>query len=453
MNGLENPLLSEMMIQMVKIDQMIEHYKSDFEEQKYITGWLQDVRSNAMETFADIGLPVRRRGNEKWKYTNISDIAQINFRPAQNINVGLESIKNAAPWHDDWTNLVFVNGFYSKELSSSLDETPYIYPLCESVYINHEMSGAYDSIGKHINYSDDGFAALNTAFLKDVMVADIPENLHVTSPINVIFYNTGTPQSVNHPRFFMVANKDSKVSVIESFVGKDGGVSLTNSVSEIVGKEGSEIDHYRIMGGSEFAFDVGYERVLLSDNASFKSTSFCKSTKIGRYDLNVCINGAYASCELNGLYRTGGTSHIDNYINIDHIAPNGRSNLLYKGILDGRSRAVFGGTVVVRKSAQKTESTQTDKNLVLSSYAEVDSKPSLYIYADDVQCAHGATAGNIDSDTLFYMVSRGLDIETASKLLIYGFAEEIINKVDISSLRNYLESEILSSLPDHSFEF
>ena len=124
----------------------------------------------------------------------------------------------------------------------------------------------------------------------------------------------------------MVANKDSKVSLIESFVGEGDDVSLTNSVSEIVGREGAEIDHYRIMGQSEHAFDVGYERVMLSDNSSFRSTSFCKSAKIGRYDLNVCINGTDASCELNGLYTTNGTSHIDNYINIDHVAPNGRSD-------------------------------------------------------------------------------------------------------------------------------
>lgn len=441
------------MTQIVNVAQTIDHYKSDFQKQESISVWLRDIRSNAMETFEVVGLPVKRRGNEKWKYTNISAIAQTNFEPAQKIDVELEAIKNVAPWDDAWTNLVFVNGFYNSELSSSLDEAPYIYPLSGFVSSNYENFDIYDPIGKYIDYSDDGFAALNTAFLKDAMVVNIPENFCVKSPINVIFYNTGITGSVNHPRFLMVANKDSKVSLIESFVGEGDDVSLTNSVSEIVGREGAEIDHYRIMGQSEHAFDVGYERVMLSDNSSFRSTSFCKSAKIGRYDLNVCINGTDASCELNGLYTTNGTSHIDNYINIDHVAPNGRSDLLYKGILDGKSKAVFGGTVMVRKSAQKTESTQSDKNLVLSSHAEVNSKPSLYIYADDVQCAHGATAGNIDSDTLFYMMSRGLDIQAASKLLIYGFAEEIISKVDIRSLRNYLESEILSSLPDHRFEF
>ena len=144
---------------------------------------------------------------------------------------------------------------------------------------------------------------------------------------------------------------------------------------------------------------------------------------------------------------------MDNFINIDHQAPNGTSNLFYKGILDGRSRAVFGGTVLVRKEAQKTDSVQTDKNLLLSSNAEVDSKPALFIYADDVKCAHGATAGNIDEDTVFYMRSRGIDLEEASRLLIYGFAEEIINKVEIDGLRTYLQSLFLSSIPAYRFEF
>ena len=214
------------MTQIVNGAQTIDHYKSDFQKQESISVWLQDLRSNAMETFEVVGLPVKRRGNEKWKYTNISAIAQTNFEPAQKIDVGLEAIKNVAPWDDAWTNLVFVNGFYDSELSSSLDEAPYIYPLSGFVSSNYENFDIYDPIGKYIDYSDDGFAALNTAFLKDAMVVNIPENFCVKSPINVIFYNTGITGSVNHPRFLMVANKDSKVSLIESFVGEVDDVSL-----------------------------------------------------------------------------------------------------------------------------------------------------------------------------------------------------------------------------------
>ena len=160
------------------------------------------------------------------------------------------------------------------------------------------------------------------------------------------------------------------------------------------------------------------------------------------------LAGTGAECTLNGLYLTKGSQHIDNYINIDHAEPYGTSRMFYKGILDGRSRAVFGGNVTVRKDAQKTDAQQTDKNLLLSEYAEVDSKPSLLIYADDVKCGHGATAGHIDADTVFYMHSRGLDLPTASRILIHAFASEIIDTVALEPLREYLDAQFQSAIPD-----
>ena len=438
---------------MVNMVEAIDNYRLDFRDQDVIPDWLHVIRDKAMNTFETLGLPTRRRGNEKWKYTNIAPIARNSFNLAQKVDVGLESIKKVAPWDDAWTNLVFVNGFYNKDLSSSLDQTPYLVSLSDVIKLDDGGLEILKSIGNYIDYSDDGFAALNTAFLRDAMVVNIPEAVTVERPVNVIFYNCGIESTVNYPRIFLIANRNSRVSVIESYVGDEAHSSLTNSVSEIVGHEGSVIDHYRILDESEHVFNIGYGRVMLAERSSFRSTSFYKSAKIGRYDLNVCLNGTDVSCELNGLYSTSGSSHMDNYINVDHAKPNGRSDLLYKGILDGKSRAVFGGTVLVRRDAQKTESTQSDKNLVLSSQAEIDSKPALYIYADDVKCAHGATAGNIDADTIFYMRSRGLDLGTASRLLIYGFAEEIIDKVRIPGLRKYLEEAFLSSLPNHRFEF
>jgi Fe-S cluster assembly protein SufD len=204
---------------------------------------------------------------------------------------------------------------------------------------------------------------------------------------------------------------------------------------------------------SDEAFHVGVARVYQQDESSFTSRAFAKGAAIGRYDLNVLLDGSRCRTDLYGLYMTSGRQHMDNFINIEHTKPQSTSSLYYKGILDGHSRAVFGGTVLVRKEAQKTESIQSDKNLVLSPDAEVDSKPALFIYADDVKCGHGATAGNVDPDTVFYMRSRGLDLETASRLLIYGFADEIIDKVELSEFRSYLQTLFLESLPKYKFEF
>ena len=174
---------------------------------------------------------------------------------------------------------------------------------------------------------------------------------------------------------------------------------------------------------------------------------------MARQDVQVTLGAAGASCSLNGLYMTTGEQHIDNLINIDHAEPHTKSRLFYKGILDGKSKAVFGGTVLVRKDAQKTDAQQTDKNLILSREAEVDSKPSLLIYADDVQCSHGATAGHIDKETLFYMQSRGLDRETASRILIHAFASQVIDTVELASLRDYLDALFLAEMPTASLEF
>ena len=428
----------------------LDHYSSDFQKLQGSDNdnWITEIRGRAMETFTDIGLPIARKGNEKWKYTNVAPIARLPFKLAGSSNTPINVIKTVSPWSADWTNVVFVNGHFRKDLSDSSDELD-MSTLAEL----DQKDTPVDELGSLIDISDDGFAALNTSFLQDGIVLRVEEGKKVKSPINLVFYSDGTPGVVSHPRIFVKADRGSSVSVIENYVGGGGDYSLTNSVSEIFVGEDAEVNHYRLLSESEHTFDVGYGRVNLSDNSVFNSRSFFKGANIGRYDLNVLIDGEYASCDLQGLYFTSGDQHMDNFINIDHAQPHGTSNLFYKGILDGKSRAVFGGTVLVRKIAQKTDSVQSDKNLILSPDAEVDSKPALFIYADDVKCAHGATAGNVDADTLFYMRSRGIDLETASKLLIYGFAGEVIDKVEVSELRDYLEEAFLTSLPSYRFEF
>ncbi|HIB13507.1 MAG TPA: Fe-S cluster assembly protein SufD, partial [Dehalococcoidia bacterium] len=224
-------------------------------------------------------------------------------------------------------------------------------------------------------------------------------------------------------------------------------------VTEIVLEDGAQVEHYRLLLESADAFHVGTSRVYQSKDSTISSASFAKGAAMARQDVQVTLDAPGASCSLNGLYMTSGEQHIDNLINIDHAKPYTKSRLFYKGILDGKSKAVFGGTVLVRKDAQKTDAQQTDKNLLLSRQAEVDSKPSLLIYADDVQCAHGATAGHIDKDTLFYMQSRGLDRETASRILIHAFASQIIDTVELEPLRDYLDDLFLTAMPTASLEF
>ena len=215
----------------------------------------------------------------------------------------------------------------------------------------------------------------------------------------------------------------------------------------------SDLKHYRLLGESENSIHTNTTRVYIDEKSKFKSFAFSKGAQMARYDLKVSMPHEHSEIELNGLYYTSGKEHLDNYINLDHIAPHCISRINYKGILDGESHAIFGGTVLVREGAIKTDSLQSDKNLVLSPKAEIDSKPSLFIYVDDILAGHGATAGNIDEKTVYYMRSRGLDLEAASKMLISGFAMEIIDKVNINELEAYLITNYINTLPSYKFDF
>ena len=425
-------------------------YEADFQDLcSNLPNWSSEFRNEAMIAFKQIGLPVHRKGNEKWKYTNARPIAEPQYELAKFEEIDLDIIKDTAPWHDSWLNVVFVNGHYQGTFTSNTSSKIQLTNIAADD-LSQDLA---NSVGGIVDYSDDGFAAWNSAFMSDGSVISVPDRENSGIVINLIFFNQGLAGTVNHPRVLVNSGKKSTVNVIENYVGGGEDHTLTNSVSEIYVGEGSTVNHYRLMSETDHTYDVGYGRVKIDTNGTFNSRAFFRGCGIGRYDLNVLVDGENASCDLQGLYFTSGNQHMDNFINIDHSKPHCQSNLFYKGILDGNSRAVFGGTVLVRKEAQKTDSIQSDKNLILSPNAEVDSKPALFIYADDVKCAHGATAGNIDADTVFYMRSRGVDLETASRLIIYGFAGEVIDKVEIEGLRSYLEEAFLASLPSHRFEF
>ncbi len=376
--------------------------------------WLADLRAAGWERFNELGFPTARRGNERWKYTAVAPISRINFAYPF---LTTESTENAE----------IDLGFSVISASSTFDE--------EAEIRQH--------LGSLAPMQDDGFTALNTAFLSDVAVVRVPDGAEESMVVHV--NHNGLPdlddqRYARHPRTLVIAGRNANLTVVETYTGPKGPRYFTNAVTEIVVGEGARVDHYRLLDESPEAFHVGTTRVHQQRDSSFSSASFALGTTLARNDFAVTLDGPGAYCSLNGLYYTGQGQHIDNLISIDHAEPHCTSRLNYKGILDGNSRAVFGGEVMVRRNAQKSDAQQTDKNLLLSEDAEVDSKPSLMIYADDVQCAHGATAGQIDAQTLFYLRSRGLDLETASRMLVQAFAREIVDTVRPESLRNYLES-------------
>jgi Fe-S cluster assembly protein SufD len=412
---------------------------------------IQGLRQRGWEAFNRLGLPTARRGNEPWKYTNAGLIARENFAyanlaTAPSAEPTRAEVQAAAPWQPDWRTLVVVDGVFAPGLSTGNETGPGIATaLADAVLSDPELGEKM--LGCLATPEDDGFAALNAAFAGDGVGISVPAGTDV-GVINVVYLTTGRDQPrATHPRLVISAAPNSRAAVIETFIGPDVRY-LTNTVLEASVGEGANVEHYRLLLEGQEAYHVGVSRVLQQKDATFSSVAIAHGAALGRNDFGVTLAGAGAACTLNGLYLTTGSQHIDNYINIDHAEPNGTSRLFYKGILDGSSRAVFGGNVTVRKDAQKTDAQQTDKNLLLSPDAEVDSKPSLLIYADDVKCGHGATAGHIDEDTIFYMRSRGLDLATTSRILIHAFASEIIDTVELEPLREYLDSRFQNAIPD-----
>ncbi len=379
--------------------------------------WLTDLRAAGWERFSELGFPTARRGNERWKYTAVAPISRVGFAYALD----------------------------SQERATS-DGAEFGFPAATSarVFDGADEDAVRQYLGSLAPIQDDGFSALNTAFLNDVAVVRVPDGTATPIAVCVNHVGPGDPDSdqqyARHPRTLIHAGRNANLTVVETYTGPTGPRYFTNAVTEIVVGEGAQVDHYRLLDESPAAFHVGTTRVHQAKDSTFRSASFALGTALARNDFAVLLDGPGAYCSLNGLYYTAQGQHIDNLISIDHAQPNCTSRLNYKGILDGNSRAVFGGEVMVRRNAQKSNAQQTDKNLLLSEDAEVDSKPSLMIYADDVQCGHGATAGQIDAQTLFYLRSRGLDIETASRMLVQAFAREIVDTVKPEILRDHLES-------------
>ncbi len=432
-------------------------YISDFDTfQKGLAprkpAWVHRIRQRALARFTDLGFPTARRGNEKWKYTSVVPIANTDFQyplHRDRPEVGASDLRALAPWGRSWTRLVFLNGRYSPALSTPPSRVTGARVANLARVLRSDGHMAKVHLSKHATFDDDAFVALNTAFLHDGAFVHVPRDTTLQRPIHLIYVTSEGPEpAVTYPRTLVVAEPHSRLTLIESYVSLSQARYFTNAVTEIALDEGAEVEHYRLLLDGPESFHVGTTRVRQDRDSTFSSGSFTRGAALARSDFHVLLDGPGTSCNLNGLYMTSGTQHIDNYLNIDHAKPHTTSRLYYKGILDGRSKAVFGGTVLVRRDAQKANAHQSDKNLVLSKDAEVDSKPSLLIYADDVMCGHGATAGYIDDDAVLYMRSRGLDLETASRLLIHGFASEIIDTVQLEPVRAFLDKLFLGSLPD-----
>jgi len=409
--------------------------------------WLKLLRESAMVRFEELGFPSVK--DEEWKYTNVAPIARNEFRPL--VFTGVEaSGSDLANWfvpEAKESQLVFVDGILRPDLSSvaALPNSVVAIDLAQAIAGERYGQVVREHLARGADYVANGFTALNTGFISSGAFVYIPRNVEVTTPLHLLFVSSAA-QAASFPRVLVVAGENSKATVVESYLGTHPTPYFTNAVVELALKDGARLEHYKVQRESVEAFHIATTAVDLGPNSSYDATTITFGAQLSRHDVNVTMNHEGSECWVDGLYLVTTGQHADTHSVIDHRQPHCTSHQLYKGILDGKSRAVFNGKVFVRHNAQKTDAMQTNKNLLLSNEARVDTKPQLEILADDVKCAHGAAVGQIDEDELFYLETRGIHPDLARNLLTYGFAEEVIGKIKIDSIRTQLDEAVLHRL-------
>lgn len=392
------------------------------------------LREAAIGRFAEIGFPTTHQ--EDWRFTSVAPVARTAFEPAPRRAVSAADVERLAPaWGP---RLVFVNGRYAPELSAP-----------GKLEAGSLAGAAPAQLGRYAAFDDHAFIALNTAFFEDGAWVRIPRNTVVEEPVHLVFLAAcGGRPAVSHPRTLIVAEENTQATFVETYAALEAGLYFTNAVTEIAAGENAVIDHYKVQMEGPEALHFGAMHVAVGRAANFSSHSIALGGAWVRNE-PVAVLSEGAEVTLNGLYLAGGNQHIDNHTVIDHAQPHGASHELYKGILDGHASAVFNGRIFVRKDAQKTDARQTNKNLVLSEDAVINTKPELQIWADDVRCTHGATIGQMDAEGLFYLQSRGIGRLEARDMLTYAFARDVIDRIQLAALRERLEKVLFERLHDN----
>ena len=410
--------------------------------------WLKELRDGGIARFGALGFPTTKQ--EAWRFTSVAALTETPFElahPASRIP-RLDAIKPFLL--GDGPRLVFVNGFLARALSTPLSDGVRVDSLAQALVDTPELVRQH--IGKYAAFVDRPFAALNTAFVHDGAFVHVPARTVFEQPIQLLFLTvpTGTAPLVSHPRNLIVVEREARASVVETYVSLDEGGSVywTNAVTEVVAGDGARVDCYRVQRESDRAYHVAVTDVHQGRDSIANVHAVSFGGALARHDLRGTLAGPGGYLILNGLYALTGDQHADHHTAIDHAAPHCESHEYFNGVLDDRSRGVFNGRIIVRPGAQKTDSKQTNNNLLLSRDAHADSQPQLEIYADDVKCTHGSTVGPLDPKALFYLESRGLGEDEARRLMTYGFAAEILNRMDIAPLREQLDQIVRGRLAE-----
>lgn len=405
--------------------------------------WLQQLRSEALASFSVHGFPSLRE--EDWRYTNVSAIEKKLFKPVAGLTAGTVD----ADWlrqhqlEDAWS-IVLVDGHFSAELSvlDGLPESVSVMSMAEALNAQSALLERY--LGRAVAGEDNSFIAFNTAWFTDGLFVHVPAGQALAKPVQLLHVVTQA-ETLAATRHVIILDDSAEAQVIETFVGL-GQAYLSAAVTEVFVGPNAELTLYKQQSESDKAYHFGGIYVKQARDARFRHHNFAFGSLLARNDIHADLDHA-SECELNGLFVGGKRQHIDNHTRINHLEPRGSSREVYKGVLDDRARGVFQGRVIVAQDAQNTDSEMNNRNLLLSDDAEIDTKPQLEIYADDVKCGHGVTVGQLDEKSIFYLQSRCVDEETARNMLTFAFANEMVDKVKIKDLHDRLLEQLLARFP------
>ncbi len=408
-------------------------------------GHFHDIRKKAISSFESMGIPSAK--NEEYKYTNLGKALKSKFdfsHPSEAGNLAEEAITKHLIPNLEANVLVFINGKYSSEASNIISPSDEIQIMTLQEAFKEGNAEVEAHFAKHADYKKDAYVALNTGFSLDGLFVHVPKNKIVEKPVALYFINDATKgQTYNQPRNLFIAGENSHVSFIETFKTEGDAESFSNAVTEIVVNRSAHVTYHKIQNDLNTTYHVGATQVWQDHQSNFSAYTITLNGGIIRNNMNIVQDGEGCETHMYGLYLIDGKTHVDNHTAVDHRQPNSFSNELYKGILEEKSRGVFNGKVYVRQAAQKTNAFQSNKNILLSDNATVNTKPQLEIWADDVKCSHGCTTGQLDKDALFYLQARGLCKTSARALLLYAFAMDVMESLKLEPLKAYLE-EIIS---------
>jgi Fe-S cluster assembly protein SufD len=408
--------------------------------------WLRDTRRAAMDRFGVLGFPTTK--HEEWRFTNVAPIARTAFAAAPEGPEFLDvRTSGGFGWLAGCDVLTFANGHKAQLHLSEFPGNVRAGSLADAL---RDSANIENHLARHAQYGDHAFVALNTALFEDGALIQVPANTVLDRPVALVFVTVpGATPVMTHPRTLIELGAGAQASFIELHLGLDGKTGtpyFTNAVTELVAGEGAIVDYTRIQQETDHGYHVGILQVEQARSSSVTTHSITLGGRLDREEARAVLNGEGAEALLHGLYVIGGHQHVDNHTLIDHAKPHCASREVYKGVLDGHAAGVFNGKIAVRKDAQKTDSKQSNKNLLLSEDATINTKPQLEIFADDVKCTHGATIGQIDPEAVFYLRSRGIGLEDARKLLIQAFANDILDRVKFEPLRSSLRETLAARL-------